>query len=247
MRAPPAEPFLRILTRDIFARSHSDERLDPFARKLAGVDTSAVRYHGADPLEHPTMRFRDPVLRSAAGAPDLVAATRAAAQALRWYQIFQGDGADGPLAEGLLAAQAAGNVGMIPSDDLRCGMFLLAPGVHYPPHTHGASEIYYCMSGAVELAYGLGGGSFLLHPGSVCVTPPHRLHSLTTHDAPVLLLYVWLGDLDAPNWWWQEDTDGTWTRTKWIRSPDASWRRERSEPVTRGIMDEALGRGAPGG
>lgn len=241
MSASPAAAFLQSLVTDLTARRAADDRLAPFLDALGTVDYSAQRYERAERFEHTSMRYLDPALDTASGVPALVDAVRQVAHSVHWYQIFQGGNIDKTLTEGLLAAQVAGPVGMVSNDTLRCGLFLLAPGLHYPLHTHAASEIYYCLSGALELAYGLGKGSFQLLPGALSVTPSHRLHSLTTGASPVLLIYLWTGPVDEPNWWWEKRQDGIWQRTKWVRTPDASWKRSESERVTDTVMRAALG------
>ncbi|MEQ9257476.1 MAG: dimethylsulfonioproprionate lyase family protein [Roseovarius sp.] len=243
MTIAPAETFLAALTADIAARAQGDDRLIPFVEALRAIDPARQRYGAAAALDHPTMAHLPEALGAAHGSA-LAAAAADVARVLRWYQVFQSGGeTPASLVDGMLAAQVAGNIGMVESETLRCGLFLLAPGLHYPLHTHGASEIYYGLSGELELAYGLGEGGFALGPGALSVTPSHRIHSLTTGAAPVLLIYLWIGDLDAPNWWWRQGADGAWARAKWVRMPDASWRRESEEAVTEAVMAEALGRG----
>jgi quercetin dioxygenase-like cupin family protein len=180
-----------------------------------------------------------PALAAAAGAAELLAPVRAVAAAANWYQIYAGAGVDPALAEGMLAAQIAGQAGIVASDEIRSGMFLLAPGIHYPPHTHGASEVYYCLSGTLTLRHGRQGPPFDLTPGQLSLTPPHRLHSLTTGPRPVLMLYAWIGEVDSPNWWWAEDAAGNWRRACWERQPDGSWAKTGDEPVTAAHLAEA--------
>jgi quercetin dioxygenase-like cupin family protein len=160
---------------------------------------------------------------------------------VNWYQIYQGGDVDPALAEGMLAAQIAGMSGIVASDDTRSGLFLLAPGIHYPAHTHGANEIYYCLSGSLSLRHGLDGAPFELSPGQHSNTPPHRLHSLTTGTRPVLMLYVWIDEVDSPNWWWEQDGSGGWLRARWSRNPDGSWAKTGAEPVTPSHLAEAGG------
>lgn len=242
MSIPPATAFVQSLTADLVARAAADERLAPFVEALRAVDCEAPRFERAEErFEHPTMRYLEPTLSKACGTDAVVAAAREVSKAARWYQIFNGGGIETALAEGLLAAQVVGTIGMVADEVVRCGAFLLAPGIHYPAHTHAASEIYYCLSGTLELAYGLGEGSFELRPGALSVTPPHRLHSLTTHDSAVLLIYVWIGQVDEPNWWWEKREDGAWQRNKWMRAPDASWQLADREDVTEDVMRAALG------
>ena len=162
---------------------------------------------------------------------------------LRWYQVFDsagdGDGLPPGLAEGMVAAQLAGRSGLIETDRVTCGLFLLAPGIHYPLHQHSALEIYYLCAGALTLQHGRSGQPFTLAPGEWSVTPSHRLHALQTHDDPCLLAFIWTGDLGGANWWWEEDADGSWQRVAWERGADGSWRRTRREAVSDAVLAEA--------
>ncbi|MEM1161174.1 MAG: dimethylsulfonioproprionate lyase family protein, partial [Pseudomonadota bacterium] len=121
----------------------------------------------------------------------------------------------------------------------RLGLFLLAPGLHYPIHQHEAIEVYYCASGNLELQHGTKGAPFTLEPGMFSVTPSNRLHALTTGAAPCLLIYAWCGNVTAPAWWWEEEADGTWSRVKWVRRDDGRWVIAAREPVNAAILAEA--------
>ena len=235
-----ASDSLAALAADLRRRS-ADPALAPFADRLDQVDRTSARFERARPCTHPMMAHLGPVLDAATGEPRLLAATRAVANAVNWYQIYQGEGVDPGLAEGMLAGQIAGQAGILASETLRTGLFLLAPGIHYPLHTHGASEIYYCMSGRLTLQHGTEGTPFELHPGDCSVTPANRLHSLATGEKPVLLLYVWIGDVDAANWWWERRPEGGWWRVNWSRTPDGSWAKTCSEEVTEAHLRQANG------
>jgi quercetin dioxygenase-like cupin family protein len=241
MVADLASDSLTALAADLRRRSADDPALVPFADQLDQVDCTIARFERARPCTHAMMAHLRPALDAGAGELRLLAATRAVADAVNWYQIYQGKGVDPGLAEGMLAGQIAGQVGIVASDTLRTGLFLLAPGLYYPLHTHGASEIYYCMSGALTLQHRTGGTPFELHPGDCSVTPAHRLHSLATGEKPVLLLYVWIGDVDAPNWWWERRPEGGWRRVSWSRTPDGSWAQTRTEVVTEEHLRQANG------
>ena len=165
----------------------------------------------------------------------------AAAAALDWLPVFEGGGIDPVLANGMFAAQLAGNYGRFPNDELSTGLFLLTPGVAYPLHSHAALEVYSCLAGTLHLQHGIDGEPFDLTPGRYSITPYNRLHSLTVGNAPVLLAYVWVGDLHDPNWWWSRSEDGSWQRTAWQRKPGEPFRPVRSETVTPEVMAEAHG------
>lgn len=231
--------YLAALTEDLSARSAVDPVLRPFADQLAGIATDAVQ-RGPFPWQaHPAMAHLEPALAAADGAPALLDAAIEAARILDWHQVYAGGGIEPKLAEGMMAAQAAGTYGCFASQTIAAGLFLLVPGIYYPLHTHPAEEIYYCLSGELEIQHGLEGTPFTIGAGEYSVTPPSRLHALRTKDVPVLIAYTWIGDLRGPNWWWDRDAHGRWQRTAWFRSPGKSWAPERTEPVTDATMAEA--------
>ena len=174
------------------------------------------------------------------GLPSLVSAIHAAASAGRWYQIYAADGdstglSDNPmrdLASGMYAAQMIGPRGLIKSNELLAGLFLLRPRLHYPLHQHQATEIYFGASGTVQIQQGLGQVEGTLGPGQVSLTPSNRLHALTMGDSPVLLLYTWMGELGGRNWWWHQSGEGVWQRDAWERQPNAAWAKTVTEVLS---------------
>ncbi len=228
MRVEAAQAFLQALGTDLAGRA--DPALARFLAPLAATDLSASRpARGAAPGLS-ALGHLAPLLAHAAGEPAVAAAARQLAPLLDWYRIYHGPGMDPELAEGMLAGQVVGQAGLVPHAAFRAGLFLLGPGIHYPLHTHAAAEVYYGLSGRLSLAHGLGGAPFKLTPGTYSVTPPGRLHSLTTGSGPVLLAYLWAGAVDAPIWVWEKVASG-WQRVNWARRPDGSWARARVEPV----------------
>ncbi len=211
---------------DRLAAAH-DPDLAPFQSALGGIELDMGTRPSVARLEHPAMAYLEPLLDGAYDACFTVAAHE-----LNWSQVYSGGGMEASLAEGMLAAQFAGTYGRHPATDVATGFFLLGPGVHYPLHTHAAAEVYLCISGILELRHGIDGDPFHIAPGDYSVTPSGRVHELTTHDAPVLLAYIWIGDLTAPTWWWEQDEDGTWNRTAWKREPGQPWRAVQTEPLT---------------
>jgi quercetin dioxygenase-like cupin family protein len=163
----------------------------------------------------------------------------AAAKDLDWSQVYSGGGIDPTLSEGMLSAQFAGTYGRHPSMSVATGLFLLAPGVHYPLHTHDASEIYLCVSGRLQLCHGIGGAPFDIREGELSLTPSGRAHSLTTYSEPVLLAYVWVGDLMASTWWWEHDETEGWMRSSWKRIPGEPWKKTGTEPLSESQIREA--------
>jgi len=165
---------------------------------------------------------------------------RNAAATLDWGQVYDGGGIDQSLAEGMFAAQAIGSYGVFASQQLAAGMFMLAPGVYYPLHTHAAREVYCCLAGEIEIQHRLDSKQITLTRNQCSETPSGRLHSLRTRQRPVLLAYIWTGDINAPTWWWERDKDQNWQRNAWRRKPGESWKLDRREAVSERVFAEAM-------
>ena len=163
-----------------------------------------------------------------------------AAQTASWYQIYNNDATSDTaesspmrdLASGMYAARLIGpHRGLVQSDELLAGLFLLRKGLHYPLHQHQSTEIYFAASGTVQIQHGINGKPETLLPGQVSLTPSNRLHALTMGNRPVLILWVWLGEFGGRNWWWHRQDNGGWRRDALERSEDASWIKTASEPI----------------
>ena len=205
----------------------NDDRLKLFSDALSGVNFSAAKRPKKRKLEHQTMRYLNEVTSEVFDSR-----FARAAEDLDWSQIYEGGGLDQNLAEGMLAAQCVGTYGRHPSDTVAAGLFLLAPDVHYPLHTHAASEVYLCVSGRLQLRYGMSGTPFDIRRGELSITPSGCVHELKTYSEPVLLAYLWVGDLTAPTWWWEQSSNDTWQRVSWTRIPGEPWKMTGVEPLS---------------
>jgi hypothetical protein len=81
------------------------------------------------------------------------------------------------------------------SDQLRFGIFLLAPNTTYPLHSHAAEEIYVPISGSgfwrsQESSY------VPRQPGSIVHLRPWIPHALRSGTEPLLMIWVWFGEID---------------------------------------------------
>ena len=153
------------------------------------------------------MAYLDTALSNVTDTDALTRAACDAARNLNWGQVYGGGGMDEKLADGMFACQAAGTYGCFEGRSVATGLFLLTPDIHYPLHTHAAPEVYYCVSGTIDIQHGVGQAPFALTPGNYSVTPSNRVHALTTRDDPVILLYIWIDPIAVPIWMWSsEDT-----------------------------------------
>ncbi|MEO0392133.1 MAG: dimethylsulfonioproprionate lyase family protein [Pseudomonadota bacterium] len=241
-----AGAFIQALAATLDDLAESDTQLGSMAVRMAQLDLSAAIRGPFDKTDHDGLRHLERLTQSMNQAgyhaqTGLGDAINAAIQHLDWSPVYGGADTDHALANGLFTAQAAGNYGGFYSDGISVGLFLLAPHLHYPFHTHEAAEVYYCLAGQVEVQQGVRGQARLLEPGDHSFTPPNRLHALTTGDEPALLAYSWHGDLHCETWWWAVQPDGSYRRTAWRRDPGQSWRPHQSEVVSEQAFAQAHG------
>ncbi|MCZ6863384.1 MAG: dimethylsulfonioproprionate lyase family protein [Alphaproteobacteria bacterium] len=204
--------FIEALRNCLAAHVGQEGALGPFIEALRDV---APRLSGRaeDDLKHPLLSQLDGALDAALGPPDLVESVAALASAGGWYQVYTGGGINAEMADFMLAKQIVGPKGIIASTSMRAGIFLLAPHFEYRMHDHAALKIYYVHSGAVDIQNGTDSAPRCLRPGQYSITPSGVPHALQTGAAPVLLLFVWIGNVTAPIWWWVQGDDGVWTQT----------------------------------
>ncbi len=88
--------------------------------------------------------------------------------------------------------------GQIHSDDCRVGLYLQRPGLHYPAHAHEAEEFYLVLSGTAD--WRAGDRSFAAAPGQLIHHAPGEPHEMTTHEAPLLAFFAWLGKIEGDYW-----------------------------------------------
>ncbi len=204
--------FIKALRNSLAANSDQDSALGLFIEALQDV-TPALTGYVMDDLKHPLLSQLDDALYAALGPPDLVESVAALCSAGGWYQVYSGDGINAAMADFMLAKQIVGPKGQFAGNSMRAGIFLLAPHFEYPMHAHAAVEVYYVHSGTIEIQNGTESVQRRLGPGQYSITPSEAPHALHTGDAPVLLLFVWTGNVTAPIWWWVQGEDGIWTKT----------------------------------
>ena len=83
------------------------------------------------------------------------------------------------------------------SDNVAVGLMLLAPELLYPPHYHKAAEYYGILTGLAEWQIYYNPPVF--HPpGAHIFHPSEAPHAMQTHDEPLLLVWAWTGEIEAP-------------------------------------------------
>jgi quercetin dioxygenase-like cupin family protein len=221
-----------------------DPAIRPFSEAVATLDASDIERAGRDP-DRPTRRdfAANPVLHRALDLlpPEsaLGAAFVRAAPHFDWSILFHGPQAPELLRETMHVVSLAGKRPADARHGLNTGLFVIHPGVFYPLHSHSAHEVYVCISGEVEIRHGLYGTPFTIRAGQYSITPPDCVHALRTGQEPVILAYVWMGEMGAPNWWWHQDGAGNWMRERWQWDPDHEWRSYGIETVSPEMVAQA--------
>jgi hypothetical protein len=83
-----------------------------------------------------------------------------------------------------------------PEDDVVLGLVLLGPDLHYRAHHHPAEE-YYLPLGGIRWDHGDG---WVDEPaGELIHHEPWQPHAMRTDARPVLLAYLWFGEVGTPS------------------------------------------------
>ena len=222
---------IEALAEELEALTARDQALERFLLELRKVDPLHDQRDRSDRAASPITQPLEQALSDIPPGWKLGDAVSTVAPLLDWHQTFRSDEIDPRLKHNLTAAELANRHDGLSSQSLFVGLFLLAPHTNYPLHSHTAPELYYCVSGRLNLQHGIGGAPFLLLPGEYSITPSERLHALNTDDEPVLLIYIWLQRPNSKNWWWAQRPDGSWERSAWEWQSDGRWVRIGCEAV----------------
>ena len=137
-----------------------------------------------------------------------------------WTNVYDGVSPAHSFINGMFVSRLAGLEGYYVSDRISVGLMLILPGVIYPFHAHHVNEFYYCLSGKLLIQHDFDGKKFSLTEGEISITPKGALHLLEVNEKkPVLLLYSWLGNLNASVRVWEKTESGLWKGFIWKRLP----------------------------
>ena len=150
-----------------------------------------------------------------------------------WMKIYDGVDSKHSFINGMFASRLLGIDGYYASNRISAGLMLILPGVIYPFHTHFVKEFYYCLSGEILIRHDIDGEKLSLSEGKISLTPEGKLHSLEViGKKPVLLIYSWLGNLNAPIRIWDKMNTESWEGYVWIRLPGQRWKRGNSQRLS---------------
>ena len=97
---------------------------------------------------------------------------------------------------GVICGPESGSPALIRDPDISFGLMFLGPKTHYPLHHHPADELYYTVTGPSFWRTGYDGWT-RNDTDAVIHHPPWLPHATLSADRPLVLLYIWEGDLDT--------------------------------------------------
>lgn len=97
---------------------------------------------------------------------------------------------------GVICGPDGGPPTLISDADIAFGLMFLGPKTHYPLHHHPADELYYTVTGpsfwrAGDADWTRRGIDEIIHH------PPWLPHATLSAEQPLVLLYIWEGDLET--------------------------------------------------
>ncbi|MAO92302.1 MAG: hypothetical protein CMM81_12240 [Rhodospirillales bacterium] len=228
--------FADVVIEELRVRAREDITLLPFlAPLIRGARDGFVAQPATNPAPAPPA-FQ-PSLDNFSGSDALRQAVQDTAPLCHWRDVVSGHpDVDPALSGGMHAAHIFGELGILGMPGMRAGLFTLAPNIDYPLHSHGAAELYFCLSGTLTLRHGVNGAPFSLNGGDYSITPIERVHALSTGSEPVLLFFAWVGALGAPIYWWHQAKTGIWERVEWSRDSTGVWNRGKAQPVDQDML-----------
>ena len=91
--------------------------------------------------------------------------------------------------------QLLGPNAMVEHPDVRVGIGLWGPHLHYPAHKHEAEELYHILAGEPSFV-DPDGESRVTRPGDAVHHAPWQVHSQDFGATPTVLLYCWTGAVE---------------------------------------------------
>ena len=137
--------------------------------------------------------------RQAPAARAIAQAVLPVAERLGWWMRPAGQEDEAELVEfshNYTAVRVIGPGGVLPSDKVKAGLSLQAPGIFYPPHAHHAEESYWIIAGDGEWKVDAAPW-FAVRPGDSIHHQSGAVHAMRTNAQPLLSVWLWTSHLDS--------------------------------------------------
>ncbi len=93
-------------------------------------------------------------------------------------------------------AELIGPDGPLQAPDCRVGFTVMAEGTTYPMHSHPAVELYLVIAGHAQWCTPT--SDRIMPPGELVLHRSSEPHAMQTFDEPLLALWGWTGEINAP-------------------------------------------------
>jgi len=129
---------------------------------------------------------------------DLVQRFADFADQLHWRQAGFGKLPEN-ISQEISVTEFIGPNGIFENPNVRIGLLLQSPKIHYPRHWHTAEELYYIISGTAKWATD-NEKEKPYQPGNFVHHMSGQTHNMTTCSEPLLALWGWTGDIDGASY-----------------------------------------------
>ena len=120
------------------------------------------------------------------------------ADRLHWRQAGFGKLPEN-ISQEISVTEFIGPNGIFENPNVRIGLLLQSPEIHYPRHWHKAEELYYIISGTAKWATD-DEKEKPYQPGNFVHHMSGQTHNMTTCSEPLLALWGWTGDIDGASY-----------------------------------------------
>lgn len=117
-------------------------------------------------------------------------------RSLPWVYHYTPRSADEDLGDRIAFAELAGPDGAMSAPHCRVGFTVVAERTIYPMHSHPAVELYLVLGGTAK--WQTPTSDRCVPPGEFLLHRSNEPHAMRTFDEPLLALWSWSGDIDAP-------------------------------------------------
>ncbi len=129
-------------------------------------------------------------------AADIAAQLLPVVTSLPWLYHYTPRSANEDLSERIAFAELIGPDGPMHAPHCRVGFTVMAERTTYPMHSHPAVELYLVLSGVARWL--TPASDRFVPPGEFVLHGSDESHEMRTYDEPLLALWSWSGNIDAP-------------------------------------------------
>lgn len=176
---------------------------------LDSLDTAAGPVNPPDWTEVRALRHAPKVF--GASAPTSLAPLQQAALSafgyVNWAEFYVENNWSRPFLSEFANGEGVGPNGVLKSQDLILGLFLLGPNSYYPPHAHPAEEFYVVLSGDVFFHGSNGASPIRKIQGDFMIFRSNEAHAIQTFDTPVFAVHGQVGAINEPSWYRDDMND----------------------------------------